>query len=418
MWAGARTAGRSLMARARGVTDPEARQRFWSRTGADWFDMLSDMKGAAMKLGQLASQYEDLLPPELSEALRKLQRAAPPRPLSALDAVMAQAWSTEQRARLQVVEEPAMAAASIGQVHRARLVDGRQVALKLRYPEVRDAIDDDVAALGRLFRMARITPMDGVALNEVLAEVRARFREETDYRVELANLQRLRRDSRYDWMTLPEPEVSLCTEATLVTSWQPADDLETAKTWSQSLRDRLGDRLARWVVAQVFETGFLHADPHPGNFGFHDDGRITVYDFGCAVAIRPEAVQQMARAVRAALDGDWLALHAVLQVLGAVPDTRAMTEADAALYADVCAVLLEPLLQNREFDFADGRIIDQARAAARRHLRQAFAYRPVSELVFVMRTLSGTYWLLRSLRARVRMRALLHAVARKASSAT
>ncbi|MEQ9736152.1 MAG: AarF/ABC1/UbiB kinase family protein [Algiphilus sp.] len=413
-WAGARTVGRSLTSRVRGLRDSDARQRFWQATGEDWFALLSEMKGAAMKLGQLASQYEDLLPKDLAEALSRLQRSAPPRPLSELESVMQAAWSPEQRARLVRIDEPAAAAASIGQVHRAHLEDGRVVALKLRYPEVRAAIDDDIAALGRLFRMARIAPVDGRALDGVLSEIRTRFSEETDYRKELANLQRLRDARRHDYIVMPTPVTELCTESTLVTSWEDGCSLNDAKQWSAEVRDRLGERFARWVVASVFDSGFVHADPHPGNFGFHADGRLVIYDFGCAVPVRAEARQWMAQAVAGGMERDWQRVHIALQHLGAVPIDRELSDDDAKLYADICTAVADPLLADARFAFRDGRIIDEARAVARSHLRSAFRYRPVPELVFVMRTLSGAYWLLRNLDAQVRMRTLLHAVARKA----
>lgn len=413
-WAGARTMGRSLGARVRGMRDPEARGRFWAATGADWLQLLGEMKGAAMKLGQLASQYEDLLPKELADALRQLQRDAPPRSLAEMEPVMAAAWTPEQRARIAHIAEPAAAAASIGQVHRAWLDDGRAVALKLRYPEVRAAIDEDVAALGRLFRMARAMPVDGAALDAVLEEVRARFVEETDYRCELASLERLRAGRKHGFIRMPEPVEALCTEATLVTSWEESSSLQQARQWPQAERDRLGDHLARWVVAQIFDDGFLHADPHPGNFGFHQNGDISVYDFGCAVAVRPEARAHMLSGLAGALTDDWGRVHTALAGLGAVQPGTAPSDAEIAMYRDVRDVVAGPLTAAPRFDFSDGHIIEDARRVARKHFRTAFTHRPVSELVFVMRTLSGMYWLQRNLGARVRMRAVLHAAARKA----
>lgn len=406
--------GRSLAARMRGMRDPEARGRSWAATGADWLQLLGEMKGAAMKLGQLASQYEDLLPKELADALRQLQRDAPPRSLAEMEPVMAAAWTPSQRARIVHIAEPAAAAASIGQVHRAWLDDGRAVALKLRYPEVRAAIDEDVAALGRLFRMARVMPVDGAALDAVLGEVRARFIEETDYRCELASLQRLRAGRKQAFIRMPEPVEALCTEATLVTSWEESSSLQQARQWPQTERDRLGDHLARWVVAQIFDDGFLHADPHPGNFGFHQNGEISVYDFGCAVAVRPETRAHMLAGLAGALADDWECVHEALAGLGAVAPGSAPSAAEIAMYRDMRDAVAGPLMAGRRFDFSDGQIIDDARRVARKHFRTAFSHRPVSELVFVMRTLSGMYWLQRNLGARVRMRALLRAVARKA----
>lgn len=414
MWAGARAMGRSLVAGARGLTDPGARQRFWARTGEDWFALLSDMKGAAMKLGQFVSLYEDMLPAELIDALRRLQREATARPLGALQPVIDEAWGATERQRIVSVSDTAVAAASIGQVHRGQLDDGRAVAVKIRYPEVRGAVDDDIAALGRLFRMARIAPVDGRALDEVLAEIRTRFQQETDYRAELAHLQALRQDNAYAFVRFPEPVPALCSDAVLVTTWADGADLSAARQWPQATRDLLGERLARWVIAQVFDHGRLHADPHPGNFAFHDDGSFTVYDFGCVVPVRPEARAAMAQVVRGALRVDWQAVHAGLQALGAVPLGRTLRPQDERLYRRVVDSLLPALQRHRHFDFRDGQIIDDARRVARENLRAAFDYRPVPELVFVMRTYSGMYWMLRNLGARVRMRALLGAVARKA----
>jgi predicted unusual protein kinase regulating ubiquinone biosynthesis (AarF/ABC1/UbiB family) len=416
-WAGARTVGRSLLAGARSITDPDARDRFWTGTGEDWFRTLSDMKGAAMKLGQLASQYDDMLPPQLSAALKRLQKDSQPRPFEEIDAVLNADWSPAQRARVRDIEPGALAAASIGQVHRARLDDGRAVVLKVRYPGVRESVAADVAALARLFRMAKVLPVDGRSLDAVMAEIRDRFMEETDYTIERENLVGLRKRNRYPWIVFPEPVNELCVESIMVMTDCPAPSLESARAWPQAQRDRLGDHFARWVVSQVFDTGWLHADPHAGNFGVEPDGRIIVYDAGCVQRVERGAALRMARVVDAVWKRDWPALHACLIELGALKAGSPIGERERALYSEIVDAVLLPLIAEPTWDFSDNRIIETARVVARRHFWASTRYQPVSELVFVMRTFSGAYWLLRSLGARVRMRALLAAVARRARRA-
>src|SRR5699024_8101735 len=163
------------------------RARRWQTTGQDWFDTLGKLKGAAMKMGQIASQYQDFLPPEVGEQLARLQRDAEPWAFERLEPVLKAHWNEEQFAAVEHIETEAMAAASIGQVHRARLTDGTRVAIKIRYPGVADAVDADIANLARLFKLARFIPARGTDIDAVMGELRERFIEETDYRQELAH---------------------------------------------------------------------------------------------------------------------------------------------------------------------------------------------------------------------------------------
>jgi len=128
LWAGARSAGR-LLGRRLGRTPAAAT---WAQIGEDWFQTLGQMKGAAMKLGQLVSQYADVLPPELVAPLARLQRASQPRPFAEIEQVLREEWSAAHWAAVDAIEPSAMAAASIGQVHAARLADGREVVIKVR----------------------------------------------------------------------------------------------------------------------------------------------------------------------------------------------------------------------------------------------------------------------------------------------
>jgi predicted unusual protein kinase regulating ubiquinone biosynthesis (AarF/ABC1/UbiB family) len=412
IWAGLRSAGQLVGARLR----PGGQDTPWAAIGAQWFDTLSDMKGAAMKLGQLASQYGDLLPPGLAEPLARLQREALPRPWAEMEAVLAAEWSPAQRGQWQSIDPRPLAAASIGQVHRARrAADGSDWVIKIRYPGVAEAVDEDIAALGRLLRMGRLLKIDGPALEALLSELRARLREETDYRCEGANLEQLRARVAHPEVRYPEADPSLSTSAVLVTRYCPAPSLADAKGFPQAIRDQLGTTLLDWALLQALEVGVVHADPHPGNFGFHADGRLTVYDHGCVKQLAPVWPQRLRQALRAACIEDLPALHEALHALGALRTDWDQPAARAAaltglrpLYAALRQAVLAPLLAQPCYDFSDGRIIDDTRAVVRQELRRLLGdFRPIPELAFVGRALSGHYWMLRGLGARVPVAELL-----------
>lgn len=413
--AGVRSVGRLAASKLRGRAGDES----WAAVGEDWFRTLGEMKGAAMKLGQLASQYADVLPPGLAAPLARLQRDAVARPFSVMKPVLDAHWSPAQWALIAALDETAFAAASIGQVHRARLHDGREAVVKIRYPGVADSVDEDVMALGRLMRMGKLLPVDGKALDGLLDEVRARFKEETDYRRERVYLEAMTEHAAWPGVEYPRPVEALCTEAILVTEWAPAPNIDTALGYDPSVRDQLGTRLLGWLLQQVLVSGWVHADPHPGNFGFHADGRITVYDFGCVREVSAAHRQQMRLIAQALRQHDWAGLHEAAHQLGGLsvaaddPSHRERLRAEMTPhYRALAAVGTDRLFTERPFDFADGRIIDESRGIARKEiglwLRNT---RPIPPLAFVGRALSGHYWLLRQLGARVDVSALLDAVA-------
>lgn len=413
--AGMRSVGRLAASRLRGRSGDQS----WTDVGEDWFRTLSEMKGAAMKLGQLASQYADVLPPGLAGPLARLQRDAEARPYAAMKQVLDAQWSAPQWAMVRPLQPTALAAASIGQVHRTQLVDGREVVVKIRYPGVADSVDEDVLALGRLLRMGKLLPLDGKALDGLLDEVRARFKEETDYTRELAYLQAMTAHAAWPGVRYPVPVPDLCTEGVLVTEWAPADSIETALDYAPEVRDQIGARLLGWLLQQVLVSGWVHADPHPGNFGFHADGGITVYDFGCVREVSEAHRLQMRRITGAVRGQDWTALHEAVHALGGLGRAADDAQARSALldamrphYQALAAVGTDRLFAERPFDFGDARLMDDTRRVARQELvRWLRDYRPIPPLAFVGRALSGHYWMLRRLGARIDVPAVLDTIA-------
>ena len=419
---GARTVGRSIVKSLPvGGDQAERAIQYWSDVGTDLVETLGELRGAAMKLGQLASQYSDVLPPALAEKLRLLQRSVEPLPFSAIEPLLAAQWTTDQRASVVAVEPVALAAASIGQVHRARLRSGEAVVVKVRYPGVREAVDADLVQLRRLIMSSKLLPLDGAAMDRLMAEVRDRFREETDYGAELAHLEFLRRVARHPGVVYARPFTELSTSGLLVLSEERGEPLEVAAQWSREVRDQLGRSLCEWIAQSFFSAHAVHADPHPGNFAFRESGVVVVYDMGCVKTVPAPVIEHVRNLLNAACNREWSGVHHALQALGGVRPETPIQEVQG-LYSDFADVVLEPLLAESKFDFAAPGYIEEIRQVARRHWSQAFTFQPVSDLVFVLRALSGLYWMLRSLQAVVPVRAIVceagveAAAARSASS--
>ncbi len=408
---GARTVLRRVGARLGGGSVES-----WQTVGEDWFATLSELRGAAMKLGQLASQYADLLPPALAEALNRLQAQAQPVDSKQVRAWLIARWTPEQYAQLRELGDTPIGVASIGQVHHATLVDGREVAIKVQYPGVAQAIDRDVRNLGRLLRMARVLPVENARLDQLLDEIRLRLHEECDYIDEAARMQRFREGSLTAGVRIPALIRELCTADVLVTEYLPAASLQEARTWAPSLRDALGATLLQWTVHQLVELREVHADPHPGNFGFLPDGRVVVYDFGCTRALSADHLLHLQRMTGFGLRRNYPAMHRELGRVGSLSDPgKPMSPRLEALYrnlTDICMAAIE----RPRFDFSEPQIIDDLRDTARQSLAQWRKFQPLPDLVFVARMISGTYWLLRGLGSRVELLSPLESFAASAEA--
>lgn len=399
--AGARSLGRSVIHNLPGQDSGQS----WQKTGLDWFDTLGELRGAAMKMGQIAAQYRDFLPPEVAEQLARLQRDAEPWPFEDLAPVLEAHFSDAQFEQIDDIDTQAMAAASIGQVHRGRLDDGTEVAIKIRYPGVADAVDTDIANLARLFKMARFVPARGRDIDAVMNELRERFLEETDYRKELDNVHTLR-GLELPGYVLPEPVPELCNEAVLVTTLLESEPIAMAEP-------EIGQTVAEAICLQVFSHGIIHADPHPGNFGITADGRIALYDFGCIKHFDLSTRQAMAAVIAAGLDSDWRAMHRALERLGVVPPTS--WQAHQAIYSDIYAretrVILDRLEAQPLYTFADDGMLEAIRREVTLSLKHWRHFNAAPDLVFLLRTLSGLYWILRTVDGQATIYALLEDIA-------
>ncbi|MCB0897049.1 MAG: AarF/ABC1/UbiB kinase family protein [Nocardioides sp.] len=266
------------------------------RTAEQLFRTLGELKGGAMKVGQMLSVLESAFPEEMAgpyrEHLTKLQDAAPPMPTQTVREILAGDLGEDWRERLVWLDGGPTAAASIGQVHRGRWVDGREVAVKVQYPEAADALLADLRQLALLARTAApLVP--GVDLKPLVAELQARAVDELDYSLE-AEAQHAFAEAFRDDPEIVVPDVVDVGETVLVTEWleSPASLASVIADGTQEERDHYGELFVRFLFSGPARTGMLHADPHPGNYRVlpaedGSPGRLGVLDFG-AVARLPE----------------------------------------------------------------------------------------------------------------------------------
>ena len=259
-------------------------------------EALGELKGAAMKVGQMLSVHEGFLPPEVCAVLQQLQSEAPAVPWPRME----QTLEAEVPGGLDAFEQfdrTPLAAASIGQVYRARLRDGRDVAVKVQYPDIDRVVAADLVTLKKLFG-SLIEMFVDIDFEPLWVELRARLLEELDYEREASNVERMR--AHYaddDTVLIPGVVQELSTRRVLVLDYVRgiSPGAATSGAYPQELRDLWGRQLLRFVMSGLVQHRFLHADPNFGNFAFREDGHLVVYDHGCVKDV-PEAVATAARA--------------------------------------------------------------------------------------------------------------------------
>src|SRR4051795_4488074 len=312
------------------------------------FDVLGQMKGAAMKGGQVASFIDTgAFPPEFRERIQaklaELRDAAPRVPFERMRKVIEDDLGERLGEVFDDFGEDAVAAASIGQVYRARLKDGRDVAVKVQYPGVAKAVRADLQNLGLIMRVAkRIAPgMDSKAMT---AEIRERLTDELDYEHEAQQHRAFARTWRgHPFIYVPPVVTELCSEHVLVSEWVEGRGFEEVKEMDRAARDRFGEIVFRFFFGSLYRNGHFSGDPHPGNYRLMEDGRVAFMDFGMTKRVAREDLAAEVSALRAAMDGDAAQLHRRLAAMGFFdPDDEQVTpEAVFEHFHDVTAWYVE-----------------------------------------------------------------------------
>jgi predicted unusual protein kinase regulating ubiquinone biosynthesis (AarF/ABC1/UbiB family) len=274
-----------------------------------------------MKIGQLASFIDtEFLPPEYRELyqehLAQLRTQAPTMPWSQVRKVLDEEWEEPCEELFEQIEHEAAAAASIGQVHRALLPDGRKVAVKIQYPGVAEAIAADMQNAGLILRMAKaLAP--GLDAKAAAAELKERVMEELDYELEAQNQRSFARGYRgHPFIHVPDVVTRLSTQRVLVSEWVDGAGFEEVKQLPQEQRDRFGEIVYRFCFGSIFHLQHFNADAHPGNYLLMADGRVAFLDFGMTKHLDKDQIELEITALDAIFDGDPERLRVALHDLG------------------------------------------------------------------------------------------------------
>ncbi len=437
--AGAKIFAHSVANIFRGEVDRSAANReFYRKQAQILADELGKLKGSVMKAGQMLSLYgQYFLPEEAVTVLSSLQDDTPPVHWKVVQPVLERALGRSRLRELDIDEQP-LAAASLGQVHRARRrSDGKELCVKIQYPGVADAIESDIRTLSRLLIMTRLSPR-GLDITPVFNEVREMLHREVDYQSERQFTEtfrkRLANDPRF---VVPEVIADYSRDQVLTTSFEHGEHVRqpAVQGLSQERRDALGDAFMELFLQEFFDWGMVQSDPHFGNYRIRPgkDGeidRIVLLDFGATRVFGRGFIENYADIVEGALLRDTAQVmrgaRAISLMRAGVPD------AVGSAFARLCEMIVEPFAET-----GDSRVPSQlwtaagdynwglsdlpmraSKLAANNALSVHFRV-PPREIVFLHRRLAGVFIMLATLRCELSERpALLATLERlRASSA-
>ncbi len=370
-------------------------------------DRLSHLRGAAMKLGQMISMDAgDFLPPELTQIMARLRDNAHHMPPQQLQQVLAAQWGRNWRTRFQRFEPRPIAAASIGQVHRAITHDGRILAIKVQYPGVRESIVADVDNVATLLRVSGLLPRE-LDLSQMLDEAKRQLAEEADYEREGMQMTRfgnLLADNPE--LVVPQLDPEFTTESVLAMSFVDGEPIESLVTAPQALRDSVMTTLIRLVLRELFEFGVMQTDPNFANYRFQRaTGKLILLDFGAARDVGYATVLAYRRLLEAALDEDRAGVREAAVAAGFIGSGA------VALHGErvdrMIDIILGEMHRPGPFDFGDRQFVGALRDHAMEIAADKVAWHvPPVDILFVQRKISGTALLAARLEARVDVRAL------------
>ncbi len=359
---------------------------------------LGELKGAVMKVGQIASQTQDFLPEEFTRALQTLQKEAPPMPFEVIARQIQNELGDTPDQLFERFDQEPFAAASIGQVHRARTRDGQEVVIKVQYPGVDRSLKSDLAQLRMTLKLGGLIKLPKESADQLFAEIQERLSEELDYEHEAANLKRFRAFHESDaGVLIPAVVDAYSTRHVLTLEYLEGDHISevTPEHYGQGVVNEIGHKLFTTMADQLFRFQAIHGDPHAGNFAFRPDGTVILFDFGCVKNLKPEIVSAYRRTLIAALREDYTALDQCLIDLGArVEGKPAVDEDYYALWRDIFIV---PFADQTPYDFREANIHKQVARNASTVFKYLDSFQPPVESLFIDRMIAGHYWMMKRL---------------------
>ena len=371
-------------------------------------EQLADMRGAAMKLGQILSMDNgDMLPRELADILARLRSEASAMPESQLEVAMTEAYGADWESLFGEFDRNPIAAASIGQVNRAVDHDGRELALKIQYPGVAKSIRSDVDNIATVLRMSGLLPAD-VDMAPLLEDAKAQLEDEADYLKEADFLKSfhevLADDERF---IVPELQPELTRRNVLAMSYVSGGPIEELARKPQAERDRVMTALVDLMLTELFQLRLVQTDPNFANYQYRfASGDIVLLDFGATRAFKARFVNNYRKLAAAAIAGDRKRMVAAAEKVG-----YAMGDEDSVyreLVLELLLLVLEPLRYEGDYDFAasdmPARLTELAQSAA---AHSDFWHAPPTDVVYFHRKVGGMYMLASRMGARVNANRLM-----------
>ena len=310
------------------------------------------MRGLALKVGQMLSYLDDVLPPDAQRVLAILQRDASPMPWDKMRAHLVREFGRPPEDLFSSFEPEPIAAASIGQVHRARLPDGTDVAVKVQYPGIEQAMQSDLKNARFVSLLQRLMFVN-VEMSALMEELEARFLDECDYKKEADYQEAYRaRFEGHSHIVVPEVHRQWSTSRVLTTTFYEG---RTFHQWlaakpSEDDRQRVTQLFYRFYLGSLYLDGLFNCDPHPGNYLFLDDGRVVFLDYGCCRRFTRERLDQWVSMNRAVYQDDQTELHRLALELGFFASD---TDYDREAFRELMRYLYQPYLKDEPFDFSD-----------------------------------------------------------------
>jgi predicted unusual protein kinase regulating ubiquinone biosynthesis (AarF/ABC1/UbiB family) len=369
---------------------------------------LSQMRGAAMKVGQLISMDAgDLLPPEMADILARLRSDAHAMPEHQLQAVLAANWGAKWQQRFASFSFAPIAAASIGQVHRATTLDGRELAIKIQYPGVRKSISSDVNNVASLLRLSGLLPKT-LDIAPLLLQAKRQLHEEADYEAEGAHLQRFGQLlASAPEFVVPQLHSEFTTKGILAMSFVAGVPVESMADAPQAERDRILSLLFDLVFRELFEFGLMQTDPNFANYRYDPQTQqIILLDFGATRSFTKAFGQSYKHLMLTSMQGDIEAMAQAALTIGYFDKSTQTHHKNAVL--ELFNMALEPLQFEGAFDFGATDMAARLReAGVALGLDKDFWHIPPIDTLLLHRKLGGLFLLAARLRARVNVRQLV-----------
>ncbi|MEF9956918.1 MAG: AarF/ABC1/UbiB kinase family protein [Acinetobacter sp.] len=366
-----------------------ARSQLFQDIGLQIADTLGEMKGAVMKVGQIASQYKDIFPPEVAKAIAKLQSQAPAMPFAAIQQQVEKELGKPLKDLFRSFEIEPFAAASIGQVHRAVLPNGQAVVVKVQYPGVDQACESDLKQVRLALRLMGVLKIDRKLQDQLFQEIHDSLMAELNYEIEAQNLEVFKafHEKLDAQIIIPTVFKAYSSRRVLTLSLEQGESIETASTWPIETRNQIGHRLIQALGQEMFFLNRFHCDPHPGNFAFRSDGSVIIYDFGSVKTLSFELTQNFKALVNAARQQDIDQVEELLIQLHSITEKNKFPQ---ELYEQWIEILLRPLTTH--YDFAQNSSHHDGIRLMKKSLKYWDIFKPSPDTLMVNRTISGQYW--------------------------